>query len=192
MRRSPVSTTYSAISSDPVGDRTVKIRALPPGRNSGQRWDTSFGESSVVNPADAPPAAEIRERPETSRGAKTIESSGPQRAPLGLDASASVSAGPPRKETFLSLPSAKKPSHSPSGEKKGCCPPSVPGMGFPSGSDRARRWICWTPPRIATYARRSPSGENARPVPGSALGGRPPASSIRSARGVPVPARAAD
>ena len=43
-----------------------------------------------------------------------------------VGASQSVTAAPPCTEIFFSLPSAKKPSHWPSGEKKGSLAFSVP------------------------------------------------------------------
>ena len=45
--------------------------------------------------------------------------SSPQLAPRPRGASHSVTAAPPSTEIFLSLPSAKNPIHSPSGEKNG-------------------------------------------------------------------------
>ena len=45
--------------------------------------------------------------------------SAPQAAPPGAGASATIDGGPPAAAIFFSLPSAKNPSHRPSGEKNG-------------------------------------------------------------------------
>jgi hypothetical protein len=48
-------------------------------------------------------------------------------------------AGPPPSESFFNFPPAKNPIDSPSGEKKGLIPPSVPKRAFPSVWSIARR-----------------------------------------------------
>ena len=62
----------------------------------------------------------------------TMVSSGPQLAADAPEAPHRVEGAPPPIATFLSLRSAKKPTHWPSGEKKGANPPSVPGIGLDS------------------------------------------------------------
>ena len=57
---------------------------------------------------------------------RKVKQTAAQLAPSGLLTSVSACGGPPLTETFFSAPSAKKPSHWPSGEKNGMEAPSVP------------------------------------------------------------------
>ena len=64
----------------------------------------------LTNCRGSPPSAEISQMEIPWLELKKIESLGPQTAPLGLGASANVTGSPPRSETFLSAPPAKKPT----------------------------------------------------------------------------------
>ena len=61
----------------------------------------------------------------------------------------------------LAAPPTQNPSHRPSGEKNGLCPPSVPPMGVASKSVSGRTYNCCWPPRTALNTRNCPSGETA-------------------------------
>src|SRR5262245_17621315 len=115
----------------------VKSTALPPGRTSGQRWDTSpFVGSGMVRALGVPPAADTANRPDVAAaGVKMMVPSGPQLAPRLRNAPQRVKGAPPPRETLFSLPSAKNPTDCPSGEKNGLSAPSVPGIGV--GSNRS-------------------------------------------------------
>jgi hypothetical protein len=71
-------------------------------------------------------------RGETNKGVKAIIPWLLQLAPKGFKASPRVTADPPLTEIFFSFPPAKKPTHWPSGEKKGSLAPSVPEIGLAS------------------------------------------------------------
>src|SRR4030095_5735773 len=88
-------------------------------------------------------------------------SAGPQAPakPYGGPESASSTTTPLVVETFLSFPFAKKPSHIPSGEKKGATDRCVSGSGRASKSFNERIYNWGIPPRLATYATCSPLGE---------------------------------
>ena len=77
-----------------------------------------------------PPEADTRHKPPFRAVANTMVPSLPQLAPKSAAALHSVTAGPPLRGTFLSSPAAaQKPTHCPSGEKKGLLPPLVPEIG---------------------------------------------------------------
>ena len=81
--------------------------------------------------AGVPPAVRhLLERSTRNGGEDNHPLAAPTRPREGAEASPSVSAAPPFTETFFNFPPAKKPSHWPSGEKKGLKAPSVPGMGL--------------------------------------------------------------
>ena len=95
--------------------------------------------SGAANSSGVPPEDGTRRSPELIVQAKTIDPSGSQVPPSvtgGTDAI--VTGAPPAKESFFNSRDVKKPSHSPSGEKKGLKPPSVPAMTVASGRSSAR------------------------------------------------------
>ena len=78
-----------------------------------------------------PPPALTRQSPLLYDGVYTMVPSGAQLPPPQF-ASARTIGAPPSTRTFLSLPSAANPIHTPSGEKKGKVPSSVPRTGSTS------------------------------------------------------------
>ena len=66
---------------------------------------------------------------------------------------------PPPTGAFFNLPSAKNPTHSPSGEKNGLTAPKVPGIGRAVPESSARTISCVVVPRPATYTIARPSGD---------------------------------
>src|SRR5262249_27541716 len=143
VRRSPVSSDSTSIRavSNVVLVQIVMSTAFPPGRICGQRWDISpFLPSGTVKGFGVPPPAETRNRPDSRLdGVKMMVSSGPQLAPRLTEALHRVKGAPPLTETFFSLPSAKNPTHCPSGEKNGVSAPSVPWIGVASKRSRERK-----------------------------------------------------
>ena len=93
---------------------------------------TVLARLGVVSTSGVPPSADTRNKPPFRAVAKTMVPSPPQLAPKSAAALHSVTAGPPARGTFLSSPAAPKPTHRPSGEKKGLVPPLVPGIGVTS------------------------------------------------------------
>ena len=92
----------------------------PSGSHWGQRCVFSpFASSSFVSGSAVPPAAGILESPENTAGANTMVPSFPHVAPRLRSTAARVIGAPPVTEIFLSSRGVTKPSHSPSGEKKG-------------------------------------------------------------------------
>ena len=92
-------------------------------------------------------------------------SSAPQAAPSRgneTPQSQTVTGAPPASETFRILSSAQKPTHWPSGEKKGVYAPSVPAIGTAAAPSSDRRKSCLLSARRPTYTTRRPSGEIAR------------------------------
>jgi hypothetical protein len=89
-----------------------------------------------------------------------------QLAPLPFGASQSMTTEPPFTDTFLSLPSAKNPTHRPSGEKKGSGP-DVPCNGIACSWSIRRMHSSDSPAsvRAATNAGVVPSGERASAGP---------------------------
>jgi hypothetical protein len=97
----------------------VKITA-PPGTTCGQRWEASpFSLSRVVSGWSSPPAAGTVKRPLPFSGARTMVLFGPQLAPRLRLTLHSVIGVPPVIGTFLRCSVVAKPTHWPSGEKKG-------------------------------------------------------------------------
>src|SRR5580765_169247 len=109
--------------------------ALPPFRICG---DDGTGPPfcTTVSRSTCPPAAGTRERP--SDEANTIVLSAPHDPPRGEDTAHSVTMAPPMAGIFLSDPSTKNAIHSPSGEKNGAAPPSVPSSTWASRRSRRR------------------------------------------------------
>src|SRR5512138_958220 len=68
---------------------------------------------------------------------------------------------PPASGTFFNSVVVKKPSHSPSGEKNGANPPSVPAIGSAADASSARRYNRTTPRLAARKTTVRPSGETA-------------------------------
>ena len=93
---------------------------------------------------------------------QTIVLSGAQCALHTGDASPIRNGGPPPTDTLKSPSPAKKPTHSPSGEKNGALAPSVPGIAAESKrSSGLRNNRVRPPPSSAEYTMRAPSGESA-------------------------------
>ena len=94
-----------------------------------------------------------------------------QAPPRGVTIVASVSGLPPRNETFFNLLSAKNPSHSPSGEKKGDVAPSVPASGLASSWLSSRVYkrtmfeLSGGPTGRPTNASLVPSGDKTAAIP---------------------------
>src|SRR5579872_223248 len=152
----------------PITNRTV----TPSGRISGQRYESSFLlTSGAVRISGEPPAAETRIRPPNKVGAKVIVLSGPQVALRLMGASQSVVASPPLTEAFFSLPSAKNPTHWPSGEKNGLVALVEPGRGCDSRRSTGRKKSCVVWPCAPKYAILVPSREIA--TAGKSLSGKP-------------------
>src|ERR1019366_7438325 len=103
----------------------VNNTALPPGRICGQRWVISPLCKSVTG-VGGPPAKGIRDKPPMLLSDAMMLPSSPQLPPLGWVALHKVIAEPPSTEIFFRLPSVKKATHCPSGEKKGADAPCVP------------------------------------------------------------------
>src|SRR6267143_6995868 len=140
-RRSPVprdSTTSCALVQLKLVAAVLNSSALPPGKNSGQRWLTS-PLARRVKVCGIPPTSDTWRRTEADAGPKTIIPRPLQLAPRGNTASARVCAAPPLTEIFFSLLPAKNPSHWLSGEKKGLTAPSVPGIGAADKLSMARK-----------------------------------------------------
>src|SRR5438093_7332019 len=116
----------------------AKSTALPPDKNSGQRWIISPLPSRVSG-CGVPPSWETCCRPCPTTPCSTRVPWLLQLAPPGTGALASVTAALPFTETFLSFPPAKKPIHWLSGEKNGLTALSVPAMGFASWLSIGRR-----------------------------------------------------
>ena len=95
-----------------------KRTAWLPGSTCGQRLVRS-PSFSLVSGVGTPPAEGTVERAALFSGENTILPSSPQLALRKDGASQRVTAAPPSTEIFLSLPSALKPIHWPSGEKNG-------------------------------------------------------------------------
>src|SRR5215472_18602148 len=95
-----------------------KSTALPPGRTCGQRCVNSSGSKSVRR-VGSPLSADTRVKKDKESIAATILPSSPQLAPRPAGASHKETGSPPSIRVFFSLPPAKKPTHCPSGEKKG-------------------------------------------------------------------------
>src|SRR5262245_24527744 len=91
---------------------------LPPGRNCGQRWEISSGAKSVRG-AGFPPSVGTTDRKDNESSSATMVPSSPQVPPRPAGASHNETGSPPSIRVFFSLPPAKKPTHCPSGEKKG-------------------------------------------------------------------------
>ena len=115
--QAPVSASATAT---PV-PTTVNSTSWPSGRNCGHRWKPvrpAAPASVSVKISGSPPAAETRNSPPLPVAVNTMVSSlphvAPGRLPHGLQI---VETGPPATSTFRSVPAAKKPNHSPSGEK---------------------------------------------------------------------------
>ena len=125
-------------SSRPLGVITLKSAAWPPGRTCGQRWLISWPATGVVRGRGAPPEAGTCQSPLHELGAKTIVPCEPQLAPRRLLAGHRVSGSPPWIRIAFMWPSASKPNHCPSGEKKGLLPPCVPAIGFASSWSNGR------------------------------------------------------
>ena len=107
---------------------TVTSTARPPGSHCGHRCELSpAAKSSVVRARGVPPPSDTRKTPDVSLGAKAISPDGLQLAPQPVGASARMAGVPPAIGAFFSFPSAKNPTHFPSGEKNGRRAPSVPG-----------------------------------------------------------------
>src|SRR6516164_5980148 len=162
-------TVKSALSKSVDIDREVYSTALPPGRTWGQTCDNSPAWlSSGVSGSAFPPAELTRNSRENPDGeaANTIVPSGTQLPPLSPGASQSVTAAPPSLAIFFSFPSAKKPIHCPSGDKKGCLAPWVPARTVARGwlSERMYMRELWSAP-WAAKARCVPSGDRATTEP---------------------------
>ena len=91
----------------------------PSGRNFGQRWVVSVFSSSVVTGLGTPPDAGTLKIAERRSGENRITSLALQLPPRPVGASARTCGEPPRRSTFFSLPSAKKPMYWPSGDQNG-------------------------------------------------------------------------
>src|SRR5215471_11304436 len=89
-----------------------KKKCLPPSMNSGNRpfFTTSYG---------VPPVAGTRKIPPPIDGEKTIVPSRFHEPPRPVGASQRTCGGPPAKAILFSLPSAKNPRCSPSGDQNG-------------------------------------------------------------------------
>src|SRR4029077_20581485 len=140
----------------------VNSTALLPGSMWGQRCVTSPAcLSSVVRGWGTPPAEETSDKDDVLSLVNTIVSPSPHAPPRSSAASQSVTAAPPCTEIFFSFPSAKKPIHWPSGEKKGSRASSVPesavACGWLSARTYRRWWYPWSVP-LATRANRVLSG----------------------------------
>src|SRR4030095_2334903 len=83
-----------------------------------------------------------------------------QTPPRAFSALQISSAGPPASGTFFSAPLAKKPSHRPSGEKKGSVAPSVPSIGCAADVANGRSKSFVLPETRRVEIRCVPSGEN--------------------------------
>ncbi len=98
---------------------------------------------------------------------------------VALAAAPRCSVGHRRVGTRRISRSVQKPIHAPSGEKKGFCAPSVPGMGAASRRSSGRRnncqpsWpTCWPTPRMPLKTSVRPSGDTAMAVrKGPPIGG---------------------
>src|SRR5262249_26570166 len=95
----------------------VNRMTSPPGNTWGQRWVDEPGRSFVTAFGGVAPVSGRRDRGPAAFNAATILWSSPQLAPRGLTEAHSATGVPPYTEIFFSLPSAKNPTHSPSGEK---------------------------------------------------------------------------
>src|SRR5262245_6107016 len=103
----------------------VNSTASPPGKICGQRWAISPGNKSDIREG-APPAEEIRDKPELEVSAATILPSSPQLPPATNAALHRGTDAPPCTDTFFNLPTVAKATHCPSGEKKGAKALSAP------------------------------------------------------------------
>src|SRR5579862_3166479 len=110
----------------------VNNTALPSGRTCGQRCVNSPLCISV-NGVGAPPAEGIRDRPPPIVRAAMMLPSSPQPPPRKLGAIHKAIADPPSTEIFCNFPDAEKPTHCPSGEKKGPYAPCVPASSIALG-----------------------------------------------------------
>ena len=115
----------------------VNNTAFAPGRTCGQRWVSSPAASSV-NATGEPPVAGIRASTPIRLSSAMMLPSSPQLPPRPLGAEDNAMAAPPSTEILLSLLLLKKPTHCPSGEKKGAEAPSVPASSVALGCSSLR------------------------------------------------------
>src|ERR1700739_1774406 len=101
---------------------TVNNTALPPGRICAQRWLFSPLCKSVTG-VGGPPAEGILHNPPFKLSGATMLPSSPQLPPGTALASHNMIGEPPSTEIFCSFPFKEKPTHCPSGEKKGAFTP---------------------------------------------------------------------
>src|SRR5215470_5972509 len=118
----------------------------------------------------------------------------PQLPPRGLMAPQRSTVAPPKTEIFFNLPSAKNPTHRPSGEKNGSMPLTVPAsnVACPWSSRRVANNCFPSAPR-AGKTRRRPSGEMATVelTPVNRSGPRSTPIRTRGAQGFGFPAKTA-
>src|SRR6516165_8207458 len=146
-------------------------KCTPSGRKQGQRCVVSpVEESSCVTGVGTPPFAETRNKGPVNAGANTITPWAFQVPPRPTGASQITCADPPAAGTFFSFPSAKKPTHLPSGDQKGRAPFSVPASSCAVSEFEGRIQRRLLPSTGWTEnTRRVPSGENAATPPTNAV-----------------------